>query len=383
MADVVFSAFDERTGPVAIFSTIKDEVLSKKIAVKSIVSTLTSVRGSSSEILEGEAIIPFPDEKKIAFIFYSTLKQKTTTGENRVISLSAIVNEQEKTGLYSNATVLSKNALEVKNALNNSYVFGQQLSSDLVNQMTNWGQIVKPIKVREIGIIAEEEIRIGIKSLFELFPSKRGFRSTSDPLIPLFAGLFIKVPVILVGPNLEFLLEIVDVLRGFMPNEELDVRLSISLHSQAVYHSISYGVPRADIVLLNEEQYKRATFYREPSIALLIGKEPKINNYQLPSVVEKVIGNIMKKTRSLKNETVCTHYLKGETLSFFSNLDKLKDICLSQRQGKLKDIARILDVNDDYLTILAEALWFRREVNADSINRMFLPTFPPSIGIVH
>jgi hypothetical protein len=51
MADVVFSAFDEIAGPVAIFSTIKDPILTKKIAVKSIVSTLTSVRSSVSERL--------------------------------------------------------------------------------------------------------------------------------------------------------------------------------------------------------------------------------------------------------------------------------------------------------------------------------------------
>ena len=106
MADVIFSAFDERAGPIAIYSTINDPVLTKKIAVKSIVSTLTSVRTSSSERLEGEAIIPFPNENRIAFIFYTSLDQKTEGGEYRVISLSAVVPNEKKTGLYSNATVV-------------------------------------------------------------------------------------------------------------------------------------------------------------------------------------------------------------------------------------------------------------------------------------
>jgi hypothetical protein len=66
MADVVFSAFDERAGPIAVFATIKDPVVSKKIAVKSIVSTLTSIRSNTSENMEGEAIIPFPDENLIS-----------------------------------------------------------------------------------------------------------------------------------------------------------------------------------------------------------------------------------------------------------------------------------------------------------------------------
>ena len=117
MVDVVFSIFDERAGPTAVFSTISDSILTKKVAVKSIVSTLTSVRTSSSEKLEGEAIIPFPDEKKIAFIFYASLNQKTEGGENRVITLCAVTSDEDKTTIYSNVTNLSQSAVEIKNLL--------------------------------------------------------------------------------------------------------------------------------------------------------------------------------------------------------------------------------------------------------------------------
>ncbi|MFX0149531.1 MAG: hypothetical protein ACFFAJ_02010, partial [Candidatus Hodarchaeota archaeon] len=165
MADVIFSAFDERAGPMAIFSTIRDEVLTKKIAVKSIVSTLTSVRTSTSERLEGEAIIPFPDENRIAFIFYSSLDQKTESGENRVISLSAVVSNEKKTGLYSKATVLSQAAAEIKEALNTGYIFGQALPNDLVRKLEDWGRITE---VEEEAIIAEKEIKFGLRGLFEL-----------------------------------------------------------------------------------------------------------------------------------------------------------------------------------------------------------------------
>ena len=205
--DVFLAAFDERAGPIAIFSTIKDPILTKKIAVKSIVSTLTSTRTTETERLEGEAIIPFPDEKKLAFIFYSSLDQKTEGGENRVISLSGVVENEKKSLLYMNATELSQMAAEIKDSLNKHYTYGKSLPSQLAQQLQDWGNITD---TQEMEIIAEKEIVLGIRVLLELFPAKKAFRVYEDPLIPLFLGLFAKIPVVLAGPNVEFLLEIAD-----------------------------------------------------------------------------------------------------------------------------------------------------------------------------
>jgi hypothetical protein len=387
--DVVFAAFDERAGPVAIFSTINDPVLTKKIAVKSIVSTLTSVKSTSSERLEGEAIIPFPDEKKLAFIFYSSLDQKTEGGENRVISISAIVENEQKSVLYTNATVLSQKAAQIKDSLNRNYLYGQSLSSDLTKQLQEWGKISD---TQEMEIIAEKEIVFGVRGLFELFPAKRSLRSYDDPLVPLFYGLFVKIPVILVGPNVEFLLEISDLLRGLMPDEELDVRLIITLHSETYHHSISYGIPRADLILLNEEQIKKATFYREPVIIVRIGRDSRYDNYQAPPKAVSAIEGLLKKTRKFGDETVGNLYLQGEILAFFTKLTTLRDLCVAEKRGRVKDIANKISVKENYVLALAEALRLRREVSASAINKMFEnETFfrkmdtlsPQSVGIVH
>jgi len=265
MADVVFAAFDERAGPVAVFSTIRDPVLTKKIAVKSIVSTLTSVRSSATERLEGEAIIPFPNENLIAFIFYTSLDQKTEGGEFRVISLSAIVENQKKTGLYANATVLSQAALEIKEVLNSEYNFGQPLPQAVSQKLERWGKLTEK---EEQAIIAEKEVKFGIRSLFELFPVKKGLRRYDDPLEPLFFGVASRIPVILIGPNIEFLLEVADLLREFMPEEELDVRLSIGLEYKS--QAVASKIPRADIILLDEKQDKRKNFYRDPVIIVAV-----------------------------------------------------------------------------------------------------------------
>ena len=373
MADVVFSAFDERAGPVAIFSTIQDPVLTKKIAVKSIVSTLTSVRTSSSERLEGEAIIPFPNENRIAFIFYTSLDQKTEGGEYRVISLSAVVDNQKKSGLYSNATILSQAAGEIKNALNLDYKFGQPLSSELSARLKGWGELTK---TQEMAIIAEREIKFGLRSLFEVFPVKSGFRSYDDPLVPVFVGALFKIPVVLIGPNVEFLLEIADIIRSFMPEEELDVRLTIPLDYKS--QAVASKIPRADMILLNEEQDKRKDFYRDPAVTAGIGKESKFVNYSPPDKAYKIVERILKKAREFSDEMVANHYLAGEILSYFTKLDHLKDYCLTGREARIKDIARNFDVEDDYIITLAEGLRTRMEASEEALNKMLQdgPTFP-------
>ena len=387
--DVVFSAFDERVGPVAVYSTINDPIITKKIAVKSIVSTLTSVKTSATEKLEGEAIIPFPDENKLAFIFYTSLDQMTEGGENRVISLSAIVENEHKSLLYSQATVLSQGASNLKKTLNDVYKFGEKLPSSLIKQFEDWVQMTGTV---ETEIIAEKQIAFNIHSLLDLFPSKQSLRKYEDPLVHLFLGIFIKLPVVLVGPNVEFLLEIADVLRGYLPNEELDVRLAISLHVESLHHAISYGIPRADLVLLNEEQYSKALFYREPVIIVRIGRESRYDNYHPPSKAVSFIEELMKKIRGFKDETVCNLYLQGEFMSFSNKMTILKDFCNAGKQDSLKELSNKLGVKEAYLITLAEALRVQEAVTSDAINSMFMgkTKFPKmdtlnplSVGIIH
>ncbi|MHA2226349.1 MAG: hypothetical protein ACXAC8_14160 [Candidatus Hodarchaeales archaeon] len=364
MVDVVFSAFDERAGPKAIFSTISDHVLTKKVAVKSIVSTLTSVRTSSSEKLEGEAIIPFPEEKKMAFIFYAALNQKTEGGENRVISLCAVTSNEEKTTIYSNVTNLSQTAIEIKNLLNSEYVFGKPLSKNIIAKLEDWGKFTEAKEV----VIAEKKVKFELRGLYELFPVNSSFRSYKDPLVPLLMGIFGKIPVVISGPSLEFLLEVTDLFQELIPDKELDIRLSVPVDTSQV---VAMKIPRSDFILLNDEQDKRKTFYRDPVITMGIGKESNYVNYSIPKNVEKVVEKILKKGRDFKDELVAIHYLEGELSSFFKKLDNLKEICISGRKVRIKDVAKNYDVNENYIFLVSEALLLRRETSAEAINEMF------------
>ncbi|MFW9855724.1 MAG: hypothetical protein ACFFFG_11715 [Candidatus Thorarchaeota archaeon] len=136
--DLVFSAFDEKVGPIAVFSTIKDPILTKIIAAKSIISAFRLVDTSTSHPLEGEVIIPFPQEKKVVFIYCTELDQRTQSGERRMITLSAVVDQDQNNQLYSSASELSRSATEIRDILNSNYSFGQPLNQQLTNRLEEW-----------------------------------------------------------------------------------------------------------------------------------------------------------------------------------------------------------------------------------------------------
>ncbi|MFW9777642.1 MAG: hypothetical protein ACFFE8_02230 [Candidatus Heimdallarchaeota archaeon] len=140
--DLVFSAFDEKVGPIAIFSTIEDPILTKIIAAKSIISAFRLVDTSTSHPLEGEVIIPFPQEKKVVFIYCTELDQKTNSGDRRMITLSAVVDQDQNNQLYSKASELSRSAAEIRDILNTNYAFGQPLSQHLMNRLEEWSRVI-------------------------------------------------------------------------------------------------------------------------------------------------------------------------------------------------------------------------------------------------
>ncbi|MFW9993528.1 MAG: hypothetical protein ACFFD4_15900, partial [Candidatus Odinarchaeota archaeon] len=279
MVDVVFSVFDEKEGPIPIFTTIKDEILAKKISVKSMVSTLINVDKGPMDRLQGEAIIPFPNENKIAFIFFFCLyDQKVMDEENRILSLSVIVDNEKKSRLYNNAIALSQSAIKIKEEITRDYKYTQVLPDKLVDMLVNWG---RSIEEDEEAILTEKEkVIFSLRELLALFPVKRSFRNYQDPLLPLFAGLMFKIPVVLVGSNEAFLLEVTDLFRKFVPTRVLDVRLLAPPADKSKIKS--YKIPKGDLILLNIEQYTLAMFYQDPVVIVQIGGMTECMNYNIP-----------------------------------------------------------------------------------------------------
>ncbi|MFX1538412.1 MAG: hypothetical protein ACFFDI_29830 [Promethearchaeota archaeon] len=350
------------------------------------ISISPSTLGSASEGLQGEGIIPFPNEKKAAFVFFGLLIQKTEDGENRVISLSIIVDEDKKIGLYQNAVKLSQTAAKIREQLNKEYTYGQPLPKKLVAALEEWKQSIE----YEEPLSSERKPVFDLSRLFDLFPMKKAFRSYEDPLLSLFSSLMFGIPVVLVGPDQVFLLEVTDVFRKYTPLKELDSKrdqLNVRLVTPPTDGAQldSYKIPRGDVILLNEEQFEKSTYYNDPVIVMRVkrgGGEIKFMHYSIPDSSKKVIGNILKKSRGLNKEKA-SEYLEKEMTNFFTKLARLKKYTSARKRrhsiseyvsgdlGSLRESSKLFGVDEDYVVTLAESLRIRNVASATTLNKLF------------
>lgn len=378
LSRVVFSIFDERTGPKSVYSTIDDDILTKKIAVKSIVSTLTDVQGIQGDQVQGEAIIPFPTEGLIAFISYATLDQKTGGGENQVIALSTVTSDKDPSVLYKKATELSISARRVRAVLNQSFRIDQPINDDIKRLIREWGELTTEIPVTEPIVSEVVEVSTSRKfsqiGLAKLFPVKKSLLSALDPLAYAFFGLLTKTPLLLIGSNIEFLLEVAEVFQRAFTKDELSIRLSIAFPPQmtsSLAGHVQVGsskIPRASIVVLNEEQYRKTFFYKDPLIVLNVNQDIETVNFEMEKTSIKTLSNMLKKLRNYDEESLAVNYLKEQILSFKYKMQTLQQFSDSGRKGRIKDVGKQLNIDPDTLFFIADLLRFLGLVNAEKIN---------------
>ncbi|MFW9995823.1 MAG: hypothetical protein ACFFD4_27540 [Candidatus Odinarchaeota archaeon] len=390
--DVVFSAFDDRIGPVPVFSTVKDSGLTKTIALKSFVSTL-SMSGAddpSMENIEGEAIIPFPAEDRIAFIYYTRLVTQL------IITLSVVIPYDNRLGLYARATALSRASHEVKQILNTEYVPGESLSNNVIQKITNLinvfeaGQApavqapavqapavqapavqapavqapaVQAPAVQAPAVqapaVQEQLIVTGLEELYSLYTYKE--------ITPFLYGLLLRIPVILVTRDIPKILEITDgFLRRYIPYE---VNVGLILEEGGIPFSTFHEIPRSDVIILKREQFRRKYIHTYPVIS--ISRETRYHNYDPPKKIFKLVENIAKTSSGFKNELQRSQYLKEELSDFHKRLDLLKQWISAGRIESVKYFAKTINVKSDYVIALAESLILHKEVPAEVINKTF------------
>lgn len=376
MASVVFSMFDQSMGPVALFSTIPNEILTKKVAVKSIVSTLTNVQGIQANQIQGEAIIPLPQENLMSFISYATLVHKTAGGENVVISLTILVPADNPSLLYRNATTLSQKARELKTVLDTKFKPGSAISEEVKNAIRQWAgivdQTVEPVAIPEIQELRESK---GLMKLFKLLPPKKSLRKSADPVAYGFFSLLANIPLLLVGENVELMLMLAEIFQNTISAEEREVGVEQVEVEDVVFWQIGEVATdaylfksKSDITILNNEEYKRATFYKDPAIVIRLEEDIRTVNFDPEKDSIKALTAITSKARSHDDEGVVSNYLQVELHRFRSRLESLKTFIEKKGTAGLKVLAKQYDVDTSYIVLLAETILHRKLIKAKLID---------------
>ena len=247
-----------------------------------------------------------------------------------------------------------------------------------------WGSIIdeKPVAVKpEVTPKVTEKViykgKFSQLGLFQLFPVKKSLLTSQDPLAYGYFAILSKTPLLLVGSNVEFLLEVAEVFQRVFPEKELSIRLSIALPERKVASMrgrVEVGsskIPRADIVVLNEEQYRKSFFYKDPIIVLNVNQQIETINFDPEKESLKALSNILKRARGFDDESLATNYLRGEMLSLENKLREIQSYCTSGRKMKIKDISKQFDTTTDYIFLILDIIRFRNLIPAVKINECF------------
>lgn len=367
---VVVAAFDDKRGPVPVFSTATD-VIANKVAIKSIVSTL-SAREDNKEKVEGEAIIPFPDEELIGFIYYVSLDQKTETGDYRVISLTYLAPTSTANDLYVNAANLSNEARVIGQEINSKYIYGQPFSDELQTIVKNWGSVESQPPPPPVDAKPKIEKHLSLNDLYTFFPAKKN----DDPLAYLILAFFQEVPVVLSGPDPQHIIDFATLLQDLFHVKELRIELNLPGSQKYSQHKIS-KILRADLVLLTESQFRKSFFSRDPIVIITMDQELKTPYHQFEEKDIKRISEWIKKSRdkSQKDVLLAQQAIRTELDQANDKLKQLIYLANSNRESNMKEISQIMNSDKDEIEFLARISLRSRKTKAGQLNKLLKGDF--------
>lgn len=374
---VVFAAFDDRKGPIPIIFNCEKSI-ANKVAIKSIVSTLSAREGQKK--VEGEAIIPFPDERLLGFIYYVSLDQQTSTGDYRVISLTFLAPSTSANNLYSNAAILSNEAREIGEEINSNYVYGEKIPQILETKIFSWG-ISEETEVDLIETVVEEK-PITLLDLYSFFPPITGFRKHDDPLSYALLAFLMEIPVVLSGPDPKHLFDFANILQKIYQVKELRIELTIPVISKFAAQKIQ-KIPRADIVLLTDEQHKKSFFSRDPLVILTTYQEFKTPYHKFEEKYLKRVADWLKKSREITHdEELSLRTIKIEIDGINDRLNQLIFLADGNRSISMKEVQDFINkstrlvIDKDILDFLIDISLVSHKIPAKHLNTLLKPSKP-------
>lgn len=367
---VVVAAFDDKRGPVPVFSTVAD-VIANKVAIKSIVSTL-SAREDNKAKIEGEAIIPFPDEELLGFIYYVSLDQKTETGDYRVISLTYLAPTSTANNLYVNAANLSNEARGIGQQINSKYIYGQPFSAELQGIVRKWGTGEVQPSTAPAEPKPKEEKHLGLNDLYTFFPAKKN----DDTLAYLILAFFQEIPVVLSGPDPQHIIDFANLFQELFHVKELRIELNLPGSQKYSQHKIS-KILRADLVLLTESQFRKSFFSRDPIVIITMDQELKTPYHQFDEKDIRRISEWIKKSRdkAQKDLIMAQQVIRTELNQTNDRLKQLVYLATSNRESNIKEISGIMNSDKDEIEFLARISLRARKAKADQLNKLLKTDF--------
>lgn len=371
---IVLSTIDVRTGPLPLYSNL-DQSLAKKIAIKSMISTMSFSRESDNENskIEGEAIIPFPDENIVCFIYYTTIDQISETGDNRLISLSLATETRKVGNLYKSAPKISAEAKRIAQLINTTYEYPNPISEVLKTELNKWESITLDVQADAVQPLVKTEVKpegFNFQDLFELFKDKK-----KDPIARILVAFFWSIPVCIIGNDPEFLLEIANMYNEMFKPKDLHIEMPTASE-----------IPRSDIICLTNDQYSKAKFFDDPILVSSGSTDILEMNIEIDKASLGIVEEWLKKARRRVKSDVefALKTLHDESKRLIGKLEVLVQMANSRRSQSLANIMTKLQVNKVELDFLIYIILnYPKYCSLELLNQLLQPKTPHVAFKIH
>ncbi|MFW9992099.1 MAG: hypothetical protein ACFFD4_08545 [Candidatus Odinarchaeota archaeon] len=349
--DIIFSVFDNELGPIPIFSTKKgDYNFGLKIAFK---SQLTLSMIDIDKFESTEAVLPFPDIKKIAYVYLFVIKTPFSPRTESIASLSYVINVDDQLDLYKRIPILRKQVTSIASTIMEEYTYRKKeaLSEKMINLITSYGSdLTSGIDTMESELTAKK---------IRMRESKEGnldylLKKINKGLDTAMHALLVENPVVVVGD---------DPIRVSIVVGSLELLVPFKI-VRKIDFTVSYINPKeADIIGTDESLGK---VYSKKGLVCVKVDKGKVEGGKK----SKYLNNFLKELKKL-NEEEAKNLIEKEISTILSKAHELTEICnVSQpseeeiknfrKQLASDELELILAIATNYNPLIAEHM--KREV---------------------
>jgi len=214
--DVLFSIFDDKKGPLVFYSTLDSEEAARTIAVKSFI-TIGSME-EKSNLNHKQAILPFPNLKKIAFFHMFQINRKDMDLDKKNtcwVTLSYLEDINESENFYQKIPLLEKECFKTAKMIQKSFQYSNQ-NFELDQRIIDSFDTLKRFKADSRSTtetLRFEDIRHeDLMFLIEYF---------SADLAPIIYSLMLEEPLIIISDIKEIVDRVVNSLNILVPHRLL------------------------------------------------------------------------------------------------------------------------------------------------------------------
>ncbi|MHA2294522.1 MAG: hypothetical protein ACXADA_00825 [Candidatus Hodarchaeales archaeon] len=329
--DVIFSVFDNREGPLILYSSLDSPEKAQKIAIRSFIAI--GAMEEDQDLRGKQAVVPLPSINKIAFyyMFRVTVKDPILDKKSCWANLGFITDSSSSVNFFHTIPIIQKNIIPIIELIQENFTYkgrGTKLSGPIITSISSLRTPVLVDNSEDVTSISLRDETLGIQSDegFQKGDLEFLFGYFKENLDKVIYSLMLEEPILIIGDIKEIVQKTVASLELLVPHRilvkkyltsYLDPKDEILICSSHVNFLKKYkGITNVNVIDRKIESKIKGV----PSISNLINTLKIAPKGTQQKVIKIYIDNLLVKTTQLMELCEKEQVEREEINNFRGNL---------------------------------------------------------------